>query len=319
MAEAPRRRRRVVFMGTPDYAVPTLEAVAGAHEVVAAYSQPPRRAGRRGLKLTPSPVAARAEALSIPVRTPMSLRSEDEQRRFAALEADVAVVVAYGLILPPAVLAAPHAAARSGYGCLNGHASLLPRWRGAAPIQRAIMAGDAETGVCVMGMEAGLDTGPVALREKVEITAETTAGALHDTLATLTARLMAEALARLNTLRFEPQPVEGVTYAAKIAKHEARIDWSRPAGDVHRQVMGLSPFPGAWFEHEGRVKVLESRVAPGEGTPGTVMEGGAIACGTGALILVRIQKEGGRPLDPERTAQAWRPPPGTRLAPAGEG
>ena len=295
---------RVVFMGTPDYAVPTLKAVADRHDVVSVYSQPPRAAGRRGLKLTPSPVHAEAERRGLEVRMPVSLKGEDEQKAFASLEADVAVVVAYGLILPQPILDAPKAA-RRGFGCLNGHASLLPRWRGAAPIQRAIMAGDRETGVCIMGMERGLDTGPVALSEAVAIDETTTAGTLHDTLAALTARLMAEALARLPDLTFEPQPEEGVTYAAKIEKNETRIDWSRPAKEVHRHVMGLSPVPGAWFERDGRVKVLETRSTEGDGAPGEVLGPCVVACGTEAVRVVRMQKAGGKALDAERTAQAW--------------
>ena len=291
-------------MGTPDYAVPTLRAVADAHDIVAVYSQPPRRAGRRGLKVMPSPVHAEAEARGIAVRMPVSLRGEDEQREFAALEADVAVVVAYGLILPRAVLDAPRFA-RGGHGCINGHASLLPRWRGAAPIQRAIMAGDRETGVCIMGMEAGLDTGPVALREAVPIEEGTTAGALHDTLAALTARLMTDALAQLPELSFEPQAEEGITYADKIDKDEARILWGRPAQQVHRQVMGLSPFPGAWFDRDGRVKVLETRVVEGEGSPGEVLPDGAVACAKGAVRVLRMQKAGGKALDEAQTRQAW--------------
>ena len=303
---------RAVFMGTPDYAVPTLKAVADAHDVVAVYSQPPRAAGRRGLKLTPSPVHAEAQRQGIEVRTPVSLKGAEEQAAFRALEADVAVVVAYGLILPQAILDAPK------HGCLNGHASLLPRWRGAAPIQRAIMAGDRETGVSIMGMERGLDTGPVALREAVPIRESTTAGALHDELAALTARLMLEALARLPDLSFRPQPEDGVTYAAKIEKHEARILWQRPAREVHRQVMGLSPFPGAWFEASasaggGRVKVLETRVVEGLGVPGEVLEDATIACGDGAVRVVRMQKAGGRPLDEVQTRQAWDVPVGERL------
>ena len=304
-------------MGTPDYAVPTLKAVAGAHQIVAAYCQPPRAAGRRGLRLTPSPVQVEAERRGIAVRHPVSLKGADEQAAFAALRADVAVVVAYGLILPRAVLDAPRAAT-DGHGCLNGHASLLPRWRGAAPIQRAIMAGDDETGVCIMGMEAGLDTGPVALRETVPIREDTTAGDLHDTLAALTARLMVEALDRLPELAFEPQAAKGVTHAAKIDKVETRIDWSRPAVEVHRHVMGLSPFPGAWFEHGTRTKVLETRPVaresrPAEARPGEVIAPRIVACGDGAVELLRLQKAGGRPLDAVRTAQSWDLREGTVL------
>ena len=301
-------RRRVVFMGTPDYAVPTLEALADHHEVVAAFSQPPRARGRRGLALVPSPVHRTAEARGIDVRTPPSLKDADEQAALAALEADVAVVVAYGLLLPQGVLDAP------SFGCLNGHASLLPRWRGAAPIQRAIMAGDRETGVCVMRMEAGLDTGPVALSETVPIDDATTGGALHDRLAALTARLMLRALDGLETLRFEPQSDEGVTYARKILKDELPVPFARPAEEVHRHVMALSPVPGAWMAWDGRTKVLETRVEAGTGAPGTVLQGGAVACGEGAVRPVRVQKSGKPPFDERQTAQAWSAArPGTRV------
>lgn len=290
---------RVVFMGTPDYAVPTLRAVAAGHEVAAVYTQPPRVRGRRGNAVLPTAVHAAAAELGLDVRHPPSLKGEDEGAAFRALGADVAVVVAYGLILPRAVLDAP-GAARGRYGCLNGHASLLPRWRGAAPIQRAVMAGDRETGVCIMGMERGLDTGPVALRETVPITPETTAGALHDTLADLSARLMVEALTRLEagTLLFTPQPAEGVTYADKITKEETRIDWSRPAEEVHAHVMGLSPVPGAWFEHGKRIKVLRTELDERDGPPGLVLDGAlCVACRGGAVRLVEVQPAGGRAMD----------------------
>jgi methionyl-tRNA formyltransferase len=281
---------RVVFMGTPDFAVPALEAVAAAHEVVCVYTQPPRPAGR-GQAERRSPVHARAEALGLPVRHPAGLREAAEQAAFAALGADVAVVAAYGLILPQAVLDAPR------FGCLNIHASLLPRWRGAAPIHRAVMAGDAETGVCIMRMEAGLDTGPVLLRAATPIGAEETTGDLHGRLAAMGARLVVEALAGLDTLVPEPQPDAGVTYAAKIDKAEARVDWTRPAAAVDRQIRGLSPVPGAWCMVGGeRVKLLRSRLVAGEGAPGQVLGGFTVACGTGAVEITEAQRAGRRPM-----------------------
>ncbi|MFM7335640.1 MAG: methionyl-tRNA formyltransferase [Tabrizicola sp.] len=280
---------KIVFMGTPEFSVPVLDALHARHEIVAVYCQPPRPAGR-GKADRPSPVQARAEALGLQVRHPVSLRSEAAVADFAALTADVAVVVAYGLILPQAVLDAPR------LGCLNIHASLLPRWRGAAPIHRAIMAGDRETGVCIMQMEAGLDTGPVLLREAVEIGAEETTAELHDRLSVLGARLIAEALERL-PFPVEPQPEEGVTYAAKIDKAEARVDWSRPAVEVDRLIRGLSPFPGAWVEiNEERVKLLRSRLADGQGAPGKVLGGFTVACGGGAVEVLEAQREGKRPM-----------------------
>ncbi|WBL32901.1 methionyl-tRNA formyltransferase [Sinirhodobacter sp. HNIBRBA609] len=281
---------RVIFMGTPDFSVPVLEALAAEHEVVAVYSQPPRPAGR-GKKERPSPVHARAEALGIAVRTPLNFKAEEDRAAFAALHADVAVVVAYGLILPQAVLDAPRC------GCLNIHASLLPRWRGAAPIHRAIMAGDAETGICIMQMEAGLDTGPVLLREATPIGETETTGALHDRLSAMGARMILEALDRLETLTPEPQPEAGVTYASKIDKAEARIDWSRPASELVRQINGLSPFPGAWCEIAGeRVKILRAAPTAGQGTPGEVLGGFTVACGQGALEVLDAQREGKRPM-----------------------
>ncbi|MBA67664.1 MAG: methionyl-tRNA formyltransferase [Rhizobiales bacterium] len=294
---------RLVFMGTPDYAVPTLRALAAAgHEIVAVYSQPPRPSGRRGLETRPSPVHRAAEELGIEVRTPTSLKGEDEQARFASLGADAAVVVAYGLLLPQAVLDAPK------HGAWNGHASLLPRWRGAAPIQRAIMAGDDETGVMIMKMDKGLDTGAVALTGKIEITETVTAGDLHDRLSELTAELMVEAMTKLEAegrLETVPQPEEGVTYAAKIDKSETRIDFSRPAREVHDHIRGLSPFPGAWFllslgDEPERVKVLAAALspdAPGGAPHGTFIDDRlTIACGEGAIRLERLQKAGGKPL-----------------------
>ena len=280
---------KVVFMGTPDFSVPVLDALHQRHEIVAVYCQPPRPAGR-GKADRPSPVQAKAEALGLPVRHPVSLRSAEAVAEFAALGADVAVVVAYGLILPQAVLDAPR------LGCLNIHASLLPRWRGAAPIHRAIMAGDRETGVCIMQMEAGLDTGPVLMREAVEIGAEETTAELHDRLSALGAQLIVQAVERL-PLPAEPQPSEGVTYAAKIDKAEARVDWSRPAVEVDRLIRGLSPFPGAWVAIRGeRVKLLRSRLAEGEGAPGQVLHGFTVACGSGAVEITEAQREGKRPM-----------------------
>ena len=284
---------RVVFMGTPEFSVPVLEALARAHEVVCVYSQPPRPAGR-GKKDRPSPVQAVAEELDLPVRHPVSLKGAEAQTEFAALGADVAVVVAYGLILPQAVLDAPR------HGCLNIHASLLPRWRGAAPIHRAIMAGDTETGICIMQMEAGLDTGPVLLREATPIGAAETTGALHDRLSVMGARLILQTLDRLADFSPQPQPDAGVTYASKIDKAEARIDWSRPAVEVDRLIRGLSPHPGAWCEVAGeRVKLLASRLAEGQGAPGEVLGGLRIACGSGAVEVTLAQREGKRAMAPE--------------------
>ncbi len=276
-------------MGTPEFSVPVLEALHQSHEVVAVYSQPPRPAGR-GQALRPSPVQARAEALGLLTRHPTSLRRPETLAEFAALQADVAVVVAYGLILPQAILDAPR------LGCLNIHASLLPRWRGAAPIHRAIMSGDAETGICIMQMEAGLDTGPVLLCQAVAIGAEQTTGELHDHLSALGAGLIGQALDRLADLTPVPQPAEGVTYAAKIDKAEARVDWTRPAAEVDRLIRGLSPFPGAWCLFGGdRVKLLKSRVVSGSGQPGQVLSGLTIACGAGAVDILTAQREGKRP------------------------
>lgn len=280
---------RVIFMGTPEFSVPALRALAQRHEVVAVYSQPPRAAGR-GQKPRPSPVQAAAEALGIEVRTPLRLKSAEDQAAFAALDADVAVVVAYGLILPQPVLDAPR------LGCLNIHASILPRWRGAAPIHRAVMAGDAETGVAIMQMEAGLDTGPVLAEARTPIGAQDTTADLHDRLSAMGAALIVETLDRL-PLAAVPQPDAGVTYAAKIDKAEARIDWTRPAVEVDRLIRGLSPFPGAWcMAGAERLKLLRSRVVPGTGAPGTVLGGFTIACGEGAVEVLEVQREGKRPL-----------------------
>lgn len=300
---------RVIFMGTPEFSVPVLDAlVAAGHEVAAVYSQPPRPAGR-GKKDRPSPVQARAEALGLPVRHPASLKGAAEQEAFAALQADVAVVVAYGLILPQAVLDAP------ARGCLNIHASLLPRWRGAAPIHRAIMAGDDETGVCIMQMEAGLDTGPVLMCESVQIGLQETTGGLHDRLSALGARLIIEALGRLDALRPDPQAEIGVTYAAKIDKAEARVDWTRPAVEVDRLIRGLSPFPGAWCEAGGeRIKLLGSTLAHGQGAPGVVLdEAPSVACGQGAVRLLRLQRAGRAAQDAGEFLRGMALPRGTQL------
>lgn len=279
---------RIVFMGTPDFSVPALDALVDAgHEVAAVYTQPPRPAGR-GKKERKGLVHARAEALGLQVRHPASLRTPEAQAEFAALAAEVAVVVAYGLILPQAILNAPDR------GCLNIHASLLPRWRGAAPIHRAVMAGDAETGVCIMQMDAGLDTGPVLLRREVTIGQNETTGALHDRLSVLGAEAIVAALGTLDDLTPEPQIEAGVTYAAKIDKAEARIDWSRPAVEVDRLIRGLSPAPGAWFEHRGtRMKCLGSSLADGSGQPGEVLDDALrVACGADAVQITRLQRAG---------------------------
>ena len=283
---------RIIFMGTPEFSVPVLEALVDAgHEIAAVYTQPPRPAGR-GKKDRPSPVQGRADALGLAVRHPVSLKGAEAQADLAALDADVAVVVAYGLILPQAVLDAPTR------GCLNIHASLLPRWRGAAPIHRAIMAGDRTTGVCIMQMEAGLDTGPVLLREETPINPGETTGDLHDRLSDMGARLVVDALGRLDALTPEPQPEEGVTYAAKIDKAEARVDWDRPAVDVANHICGLSPFPGAWCDVGGeRVKLLRAMAVTGEGAPGTVLGGFRIACRDGAVEITRAQRPGKTAMD----------------------
>ncbi|KNG94756.1 methionyl-tRNA formyltransferase [Pseudaestuariivita atlantica] len=300
---------RVIFMGSPDFSVPVLDAlVAAGHEIACVYCQPPRPAGR-GKKDRATPVQARAEALGLPVRHPVSLKSQEAQEAFAALGAEVAVVVAYGLILPQAILDAPER------GCLNIHASLLPRWRGAAPIHRAILAGDAETGVCIMQMEAGLDTGPVLLRRAVQIGETETTGALHDRLSALGAEAIVEALARLDTLTPEPQSGDGVTYAAKIDKAEAAIDWTRPAVEVDRQIRGLSPFPGAWTLIRGeRVKCLASELADGEGGAGVTLDAAlTVACGSGAVRITRAQRAGKSAATTGEMLRGWPVAPGTQL------
>ncbi len=285
---------RIVFMGTPEFAVPTLsEIVSAGHEVVAAYTRAPKPAGR-GQEERKSAIHLAAEGFGIPVLTPRSLKGADEQAVFARHDADVGVIVAYGLLLPGAILAAPR------LGCLNLHGSLLPRWRGAAPIQRAVLAGDRETGIMVMQMDEGLDTGPVGLAEHIAIGPERTSGELHDQMMRVGADLMGRALAALQrgSLHFTPQPEAGVTYAKKLEKSEARIDWSRPASEVHNLIRGLSPFPGAWFETElggnpVRIKALRSTLAAGSAVPGTLLGGGlVIACGAGAVQLTMLQREG---------------------------
>ena len=308
--------RRIVFMGTPDFSVPILRALAGAgHEVVAVYTQPPRAAGRRGLELTKTPVHIEAERLGIEVRTPKSLKVEAEQEAFRALRADVAVVVAYGLLLPRAILEAPR------LGCFNGHASALPRWRGAAPIQRAIMAGDTATAMMIMKMDEGLDTGPVAMTRGIPIGADMTAGELHDALMEAGASLMVDAMSALEagTLTLVPQPSDGVTYDRKIDKAETRVDWTRPAAHVDGHIRGLSPFPGAWCEvtiggKPERLKLLRSARAEGTGAPGTLLDDHlTVACGEGAVRLVEVQRAGGKPLAALEFLRGAKLVPGDRL------
>jgi len=306
----------IIFMGTPDFSVPVLEAAASAgHRIVAVYTQPPRPAGR-GMSEVKSPVHRRAEAMGLIVRTPENFRSEADRAAFAALKADAAVVVAYGLILPRALLEATR------FGCFNVHASKLPRWRGAAPIQRAIMAGDTTTAVNIIRMDAGLDTGPVCLGRDVSIPPDMTAGQLHDVLSRLGAELMVEALARLEagTLEAVPQPAQGVTYAAKIDKRETRIDFTRSAKEVVDHIRGLSPFPGAWFEMNTggkaeRIRVLAAAVVPGEGVPGTLLDDAmTIACGQGAIRVQQLQRAGKQPMATSDFLRGVRLTPGTRVA-----
>ena len=283
---------KLVFMGSPDFSVPVLDALVEAgHEIAAVYCQPPRPAGR-GKKHRPTPVHARALELGLDVRHPKSLRTAEAQAEFAGFAPEIAVVVAYGLILPQEILDAPTR------GCLNIHASLLPRWRGAAPIHRAVMAGDAETGVCIMQMDAGLDTGPVLLRKSLAIGREETTGELHDRVSALGAGAIVEALARLDSLTPDPQPEEGISYAGKIDKAEARIDWTQPAAEVDRQIRGLSPFPGAWTEMGGeRVKLLGARLVAAEAAPGTILSPFIVACGDGAIEITRAQRPGKRAME----------------------
>ena len=299
---------RIVFMGTPDFAVPALGAlVAAGHEIVAVYSQPARRSGR-GKAVTPSPVQARAEALGLPVLTPASLKGEAAQAEFTAHRADVAVVAAYGLILPQAVLDAPR------LGCLNIHGSILPRWRGAAPVQRAILAGDEATGVAIMQMEAGLDTGPVHAERHVAIDRKS-AGELAAELAAIGAALMVEVLGDIEGYPAIDQPEDGVTYAAKIDKVEARLDFARDAVAVERQVRAFNPAPGAFFEYQGeRFRVLDAEVAEGDGAPGTVIDDAlTIACGSGALLPLVVQRQGKRAMTVAELLNGLAIPPGTRL------
>ncbi len=300
---------KVIFMGTPDFSVPVLDALVEAgHDIAAVYCQPPRPAGR-GKKDRPTLVHQRAEALGLIVRHPTSLKTDEAQTEFAAFNADIAVVVAYGLLLPQAILDTPT------HGCLNIHASLLPRWRGAAPIHRAIMAGDAETGICIMQMDAGLDTGPVLLREATPIGAQETTGQLHDRLSTMGAGLIVQALDQIDQLSPMPQPGEGVTYAAKIDKAEARLDWSWQAAEVDRQIRGLSPFPGAWCEADGdRLKLLASKQTQGCGAPGKILDDAlTVACGRGAVQLLRLQRAGRGAQDATEFLRGVPLPKGTRL------
>ncbi|HEX8192468.1 MAG TPA: methionyl-tRNA formyltransferase [Allosphingosinicella sp.] len=279
---------RIIFMGTPDFAVPTLDALLGAgHEIAAVYTQPPRPGGRRGKELTPTAVHKRASEAGLEVRTPLSLRDPEEQARFRALGAEAVVVAAYGLILPVPILEAPR------WGCLNVHGSLLPRWRGAAPVQRAILAGDAVTGITIMEMEKGLDTGPMLLVRETPVDAKT-AGQLTEELAALGAEMMVEALAGIETLPRVAQPEEGVTYAHKIEKQEARVDFLRSAAEVERQVRAFNPSPGAWFEYDGeRIKIHAAEAVAADGPPGTVLDGRlTIACGGGAIRPTALQRAG---------------------------
>jgi len=300
---------RIAFMGTPDFAVPTLDAlIAAGHEIAAVYTQPPRRAGR-GKALSPSPIQRGAEAAGLAVRTPETLRDPAAQTDFAALDLDVAIVAAYGLILPVPILEAPRR------GCLNVHGSLLPRWRGAAPIQRAILAGDETTGVCIMQMEKGLDTGPVYARWETDIDRKT-AGELTTELAAIGGALMVDVLDRIAAMTPAPQPEEGVTYAHKVEKAEAKLDFSRAADAVERQVRAFNPVPGAYFEHEGeRIRVLTAEVEPGNGESGEVRDNRlAIACGGSLIIPTLVQRAGRAAMRTEELLRGFPIPPGTRLA-----
>jgi methionyl-tRNA formyltransferase len=303
---------RLIFMGTPDFAVPTLiELASRGHEIVAVYTRAAKPAGR-GMDVQPSPVEREARRLGLPVLTPATLKSAEAQAAFRVHEADAAVVVAYGLILPKAVLEAPK------LGCFNVHASLLPRWRGAAPINRAIVAGDAETGVTIMKLDEGLDTGAIAMAERTAIGPDMTAGDLHDVLARLGADLMLRALAAAErgSLTLTPQSEQGVTYAAKIGNDETRIDWSKPWKQVHDHIRGLSPFPGAWFELGAtRVKALRSMKAEGSGAPGTALDDHlTIACGEGAVRLIQVQRAGRQPMAAEEFLRGTPVKRGVRLA-----
>ncbi|MGE0564388.1 MAG: methionyl-tRNA formyltransferase [Pseudolabrys sp.] len=305
---------RLIFMGTPDFAVPALiEIAARGHDIVAVYTRAAKPGGRRGLDLVPSPVEREATKLGLKVLTPKTLRDEAAQTECASFKADAAVVVAYGLILPKSVLDSP------ALGCFNIHASLLPRWRGAAPINRAIMAGDTETGVSIMKMDEGLDTGAVAMVDRVPIGPDMTAGELHDDLAKLGADVIVRALAALErgTLTFTPQPADGVTYAAKIDKAETRIGWAKPWREVHNHIRGLSPFPGAWFElaDATRVKVLRTTRGEGSGAPGAVLDDKlTIACADGAVRLVQVQRAGAKAMSAEEFLRGNAVAAGTVLA-----
>jgi methionyl-tRNA formyltransferase len=299
---------RIAFMGTPDFAVPTLDALIGAgHDIVAVYTQPPRPAGR-GKALSPSPVQRRAETAGIAVRTPPTFRDPDAQAAFAALDLDAAVVAAYGLILPVPILAAPN------HGCLNVHGSLLPRWRGAAPVQRAILAGDEDTGVCIMAMEKGLDTGPVYARQATPVDRKT-AGELTTEIANMGARLMVAVLGRIDAMTPTPQPEEGVTYAGKIDKSEARLDFTLSADEVERQVRAFNPAPGAFFEYRGeRIRILAAEVSTDGGPAGTVADGLSIACASGTLRPTLVQRAGRAAMAPGELLRGFSIPAGTRLA-----
>ncbi|MEQ8708575.1 MAG: methionyl-tRNA formyltransferase [Rhodospirillales bacterium] len=303
---------RLAFLGTPDFSVVALDAlIAAGHEIACVYSQPPRRAGR-GKSLRPSPVHQFAGEKGIEVRTPVSVKSEPEQAAFAALDLDAAVVVAYGLILPAGLLSAPR------HGCFNIHASLLPRWRGAAPIQRAILAGDGMSGVTIMQMDEGLDTGPMLLREEIALTPEMTAGDLHDRLAEIGGRLITETLAAAEAGLLDPvvQPLEGVTYAAKISKGEAALDWRQPAVDVERAIRAFNPVPGAFFMRGGeRIRLLAADVVSGKGHPGTILDDAmTIACGEAAIRPTLVQRQGKRAMTPAELLNGYDLPQGEILA-----
>jgi methionyl-tRNA formyltransferase len=303
---------RLIFMGTPDFAVPALvELAARGHDIAAVYTRAPKPAGRRGLELTPSPIEREAQKLALPVETPGSLKSEDALAKFRAYDVQAAVVVAYGLLLPEVILDAPR------LGCFNIHPSLLPRWRGAAPINRPILAGDEATGVTIMKMDEGLDTGDIAMVERMPIPPDATAGDMYDTLARIGADLIARALAALerDTLTLTPQGENGVTYAQKIIKEETRIDWGKRAQAVHNHIRGLAPFPGAWFELGGdRVKVLRSTCTEGNGAPGTVLDDRlAVACSEGAVRLVSLQRAGRQPMAADEFLRGNPVSPGTVL------
>jgi len=303
---------RLIFMGTPDFAVPTLvELAARGHEIAAVYTRAPKPAGR-GMDVQHTPVEQEARQLALAVHTPRSLKDEEAQAAFRAHNADAAVVVAYGLILPKSVLEAPR------LGCFNIHASLLPRWRGAAPINRAIMAGDTESGITIMKMDEGLDTGAIAMAERMPIGADITASDLHDVLSRLGADLMLRALAAAErgSLTLTPQPDKGVTYAEKISKNETRIDWSKPWKQVHDHIRGLSPFPGAWFEIDGaRIKALRSTKGEGSGAAGTALDDKfTIACGTGAVRLTQVQRAGKEPMSADELLRGTPVKSGVRVA-----